>query len=72
MPEVLWDLLRKVQVRAIWDLWEQARVPLLQGHEELQGQTQVPLNLYDDHAESVTQMYVCMLSWVVKLLVIRS
>ena len=35
MLKVLWNMLREVQVRAIRDLWKQARVPLLQGLEEL-------------------------------------
>ena len=49
MHEVLRDLLQQVQLCAIWDLWEQARVPLLQRHEELQGQGQMPLIIFFFH-----------------------
>lgn len=31
-------------MRSVRHVWKQARVPLLQGQEELQGPTQVPLN----------------------------
>ena len=41
--EVLRDMLRGVQVRAVGDVWEQARVPLLQGQAQLQGHPQMPL-----------------------------
>lgn len=43
VPQVLRNMLRGVQVRAFGDVREQARVPLLQGQEELQGKAQVPL-----------------------------
>lgn len=46
VPQVLWNMLSNMQVRSFWDLWEQAPVPLLQGHEKLQGQAQMPLNIY--------------------------
>ncbi|KAH9612183.1 hypothetical protein KSS87_008000 [Heliosperma pusillum] len=43
MLEVLQHMLFEVQVRSFRYLWQQAPVPLLQGHEEQQGQAQVPL-----------------------------
>ena len=51
--EVLWNMLRTVQVCALWNLWEQASVPLLQGQEELQGQAQVSLNDNLLHSQDV-------------------
>ena len=43
VPQVLQHLLFKVQMRSFWHLRQQAPVPLLQRHEEQQGQAQVPL-----------------------------
>lgn len=41
--KVLWNLLREMRLRSIWDLRKQGRMPLLQGPQELQGRSQVPL-----------------------------
>lgn len=41
--KVLWNLLREMPLRSIWDLRKQRRMPLLQGPQELQGRSQVPL-----------------------------
>lgn len=41
--EVLWDMLRAMQVRSFWDLWQQARMPLLPRQAQQEGQAQVPL-----------------------------
>lgn len=41
--EILWNLLRQMQVRAVGYLRQQAPVPLLQRHAQLQGQAQMPL-----------------------------
>jgi hypothetical protein len=46
-------MLWTVQVCAFWNLWEQARVPLLQGQKELQGQAQVSLNDNLLHSQDV-------------------
>lgn len=46
VPQVLQHLLRTVQVRPLRHLRQQAPVPLLPRHEELQGQPQVPLELH--------------------------
>jgi hypothetical protein len=46
-----------VPVRAIWDLRQQGRVPLLQGSQELQGRAQVPLkslfHIFQAHGDGV-------------------
>lgn len=43
MPEILRNLLRQMSVCAFRNLRQQASVPLLPRHGQLQGQTQVPL-----------------------------
>jgi len=43
MSEVLWNMLFGVQMRSFWNLWEQARVSLLQRQAQQEGQTQMPL-----------------------------
>jgi hypothetical protein len=51
-------------VRALWDLWEQGRVPLLQGPQELQGQAQVPLiEIYSIKSFSLSKAHGRLMEW---------
>lgn len=47
VPQVLWDMLRGVQLRALGDVRQQGRVPVLQGQDHRHWQekeVQVPLS----------------------------
>lgn len=57
--KVLWNLLREMPLRSIWDLRKQRRMPLLQGPQELQGRSQVPL-MHQYITSSMPYIYIYM------------